>query len=113
MSTKMKRFFIRIVNSLKIGYLVFIHPEPFSGNMFEMLSNLLQLIMKVSIEDKHYMTEIVVTNPQTNAKQPIVRIWAGAGINAEPLKRIKELIEENDLLKEQFKQNQRKLQENS
>ena len=71
-----------------------------------MLSSLLELILKVSVEDKHYMTEIVITNPDTKAKQPIVHIWAGAGINAEPHKRIKELIEENELLREQIRRKQ-------
>lgn len=94
---------LRIWNGIKVGFWVMWHQEVFAGNMFKMLNDLLQLILKVSYEDRHYMTEIIITNPQTKAKQPIVHIWAGAGINADPLKRIQELIEENTALKEKLK----------
>ena len=94
---------LRIWSGIKIGFWVMWHNELLAENMFKMLNDLLQLILKVSFEDKHYMTEIVITNPDTKAKQPIVHIWAGAGVNAEPHKRIKELIEENEALKERLR----------
>ena len=94
---------LRIWNGIKIGFWVMWHNEILAGNMFKMLNDLLQLILKVSFEDKHYMTEIVITNPDTKAKQPIVHLWAGAGVNAGPHKRIKELIEENEALKERLR----------
>ena len=93
----------RIWNAIKIGWWAFRHPEPLAEKMFVMLSDLLQLILKVSFEDKHYMTQVVITNPDTKALQPIVYIWAGAGINAEPLKRIQELVEENNALKDRLR----------
>lgn len=93
----------RIWYGIKIGWWAFRHPDPLGEKMFIMLSDLLQLILKVSFEDKHYMTEIVITNPDTKALQPIVYIWAGAGINAEPLKRIQELVEENRALKDRLR----------
>lgn len=100
---KLVRLPLRIWNGIKIGFWVMWHNELLAENMFKMLNDLLQLILKVSFEDKHYMTEIVITNPDTKAKQPIVHIWAGAGVNAEPHKRIKELIEENEALKERLR----------
>lgn len=93
----------RIWNGIKVGFWVMWHQEVLAENMFKMLNDLLQLLLKVSYEDRHYMTEIIITNPQTKAKQSIVHIWAGAGTNAEPLKRIQELIEENTALKEKLK----------
>lgn len=94
---------LRIWNGVKIGWWAIMNPEPLTMNMFQMLSDLLQLILKVSFEDKHYMTEIVITNHDTKAKQPIVHIWAGAGVNATPHKRIRELIKENAALKERLR----------
>ena len=93
----------RTWNATKIGWWVFRHPDPFAEKMFVMLNDLLQLILKASLEDRHYMTQVIITNPDTRALQPIVYIWAGAGINADPLKRIQELVEENNALKERLR----------
>jgi len=95
----------KIWTGIKFGFWVIKHSDIFSNNMFVMLNELLQLILKVSYEDRHYMTEIVVTNQVTKVKQPIVHIWVGAGINAEPHKRIRELIEENEAPKRQLQEN--------
>ena len=94
---------VRIWNGIKIGWWAIMNPDPLQSGMLEMLGGLLELILKVSHEDKHYMTSIVVTNPETKAKQPIVRIWVGAGATAEPMKRIRELVEEVEVLKELVK----------
>ena len=75
------------------------NPDPLAGNMFEMLSKILALLMKVATEDKAYMTEIIITIDD-DIKQPIVHIWAGNGASAEPFKRIKDLAEENAALRE-------------
>jgi hypothetical protein len=93
----------RIWNGVKIGFWATIHQEIFAESMFKMLNELLQLLLKVSYEDKHYMTKIMIINPDTKAKQPIVYIWAGAGVDAEPHKRIEELIKENEALKERLR----------
>ena len=93
----------KLISAIKFGCWAYKHNDIFNENMFKMLSDILTLLLKVSTEDKHYMTEIVVTNPQTGIAQPIVNIWAGAGINAEPLKRIQELIEENQMLKDRLR----------
>lgn len=94
---------LNFFTAIKFGYWAYKHPDIFNENMFKMLSDILQLLLKVSTDDKHYMTQIVVTNPDTKLPQPIVHIWAGAGINAEPLKRIQELIEENNILRDSLR----------
>lgn len=66
-----------------------------------MLSDLLGLILKVAIEDRHRMTHIAYVHPDEGEKQ-IVSIWAGAGIGADPVKRIAELLSENSHLKSQL-----------
>ena len=95
----------RILNAIKVGWWTYKNPDVFGVNVFKMLGDLLNLILKVSVEDRHYMTEIIVTNQRTGVKQPIVHIWAGAGIMAEPTKRIQELLEENAMLKERLRSN--------
>lgn len=68
---------------------------------FELMSNLLNLIFKAAQENKPYMSQISYVTPDEN-KYPIISIWVGVGIGASPTKRIKELIEENELLKIQI-----------
>ena len=101
MRSYMSRFYFRITNAIKIGLLAFKNPESLKKNNFKMLSDLFELIMKVSIEDRHMMTDIAFIHPGEGEKQ-IVSIWAGAGIGAEPTKRIAELLEENSILKTQL-----------
>lgn len=91
-------FFIRIKNAIKLAYWAFTNPTVITPSIFKMLSDLLVLILKVANEDKHMMTHIAYVHPEEGEKQ-IVSIWAGAGIAAEPTKRIKELLEENRKLK--------------
>lgn len=91
----------RIINALKFGYYAFKNPLTLHAGNFKMLADLHGLIMKVAVEDKHFMTHIAYVHP-TEGEQQIVSIWAGAGIGAEPAKRIAELLEENGKLKKQL-----------
>jgi len=93
----------RILTGFKVGFWAMRNQEVLAENTFKMLSELLNLILKVSCEDRHYMTQIVITNHMDDSVQPIVYIWAGAGAGAAPLKRIQELVEENNLLKDKIK----------
>ena len=79
------------------------NPLTIDASNFKMLSDLLLLIMKVGNEDRHMMTHIAYVHPEEGEKQ-IVSIWAGAGMAAEPTKRIAELIRENTELKIKLKQ---------
>lgn len=88
----------RLINALKFSYYAFLNPDTMRAHNFKMLADLHGLIMKVAIEDKHMMTHIAYVHPDEGEKQ-IVSIWAGAGIGAEPTKRIAELLEENRKLK--------------
>jgi len=94
-------FYYRITNAFKLGFWVFKNPNIFRKNNFEMLSDLLGLIIKVSTEDRHIMTHLAYVHPEEGEKQ-IVSIWAGAGIGADPPKRISELLKENSALKSQL-----------
>lgn len=91
----------RIINALKFGYYAFKNPSTLQANTFKMLADLHTLILKVAVEDRHMMTHIAYIHPDEGEKQ-IVSIWAGAGIGAEPTKRIVELLEENRKLKNQL-----------
>lgn len=96
-----RQFFSRVANGIRIGWWAFRNPQTISASNFKMLSNLLCLILKVAEEDRHMMTHIAYVHPEEGEKQ-IVSIWAGAGIGAEPVKRIKELLDENTELKNQL-----------
>lgn len=93
-----KRFYYRFSNALKLFIWAFKKPKTLNQNTFKMLSDLLVMIMKVANENRHYMTHIAFVHPEEGEKQ-IVSIWAGAGIGAEPQKRIEELLKENSFLK--------------
>jgi hypothetical protein len=98
----MTKTLMRFINGVKLGVWAVKNPDPLTGNMFEMLSKILSLLMQVATEDRPYMTEIIITIDD-DIKQPIVHIWAGNGASADPFKRIKELSEENIALREMVK----------
>jgi hypothetical protein len=97
----MPRFYYRITNAFKIGLWAFKNPDSLKESNFKMLSDLFGLIMKVATEDRHMMTHLAYVHPEEGEKQ-IVSIWAGAGMGAEPTKRIAELLKENSMLKAQL-----------
>lgn len=91
----------RFVNSIKTAWWAWKNPSVLTINNFRMLSDLHKMIMQVATENRHRMTHIAYIHPTEGEKQ-IVSIWAGAGMAAEPTKRIAELLEENSKLKAQL-----------
>lgn len=91
----------RIKNSFKIAYWAFKNPQSLQPSNFKMLSDLLGLILKVAKESRPLMTRLAFIHPETKEQQDIVSIWAGAGLGADPYKRIEELQKEIRLLKAQ------------
>jgi len=94
----MKKFYYRLANALKVGYMFFIHPKLAQDNNILLFGDLYALILKVAIENRHYVSHIGYIHPE-KGEQQIVSIWAGAGVGADPIKRIQELIDENAKLK--------------
>ena len=88
----------RITTAIKVGFWAFKNPQTLNEFNFKMLSSLLGLILKVSHEQRPMMTQIAYIHPEEGEKA-IVSIWAGAGIDSSPTKRITELLEENSKLK--------------
>lgn len=97
----MKNILLRFTNAFKVAWWAWKNPQTMAAHNFRMLSDLLALIFKVSVENKHYISHIAFIHPNEGEKQ-IVSIWAGAGVAADPVKRISELIEENAKLKSQL-----------
>lgn len=97
----MKHLYYRVKNAFIVGFWAFNNPDTLREHNFKMLSDLLSLIMKVAEEDKHMMTHIAYVHPEEGEKQ-IVSIWAGAGIESDPTKRISELLSENAKLKSEL-----------
>ena len=92
------RFIQIVANGFKLGYWAFKNPLTINPSNFKMPSDLLGLILAVAKEDRHRMTHIAFVHP-TEGEQQIVSIWAGAGMDADPTKRIAELLAENTRLK--------------
>lgn len=101
---KIKRVYTRLVNVTKISWWWWSNPQTVNSYNFKMLSDLLMLIMKVAEDDKHMMTHLAFIHPQDGTEHQIVSIWAGAGVGADPTKRIAELLDENMKLKMQLSQ---------
>jgi hypothetical protein len=93
-----KSFIHSVGNGLKLGYWAFKNPQTISPSNFKMLSDLLGLILAVAKDNRHRITHIAFIHP-TEGEQQIVSIWAGAGMDADPTKRISELLKENSLLR--------------
>lgn len=92
----------RIINAIKIGYWAFLNPMVMNESNFKMLSSLLVHILKVARDRRPYISHIGIVLPN-GEKENIVSLWAGSGIGAEPMKRISELVEENELLRKELK----------
>ena len=93
---------MRLINAIKLFWWAIKNPDTMRPSIFKLMSDLHVLIMTVAKEDKHLMTHVAFIHPEDGTEHQIVSIWAGAGIGAEPTKRIKELLEENRLLKNQL-----------
>jgi hypothetical protein len=96
---KIKNFYWRIVNAISIGIYFFKNPSLTRTDILNPLVDLFKMILKVADENRPMITHIGFINVDTDEKVEIVSVWAGAGANAEPLKRIEELKKENDRLK--------------
>ena len=94
----MKQLLHRSKLGLSMFWWGFNNPKTMQIGNFRMLSDLLGLILKVATENNHRMTHIACVHPDEEEKQ-IVSIWAGAGLGADPTKRIEELLRENSQLK--------------
>ena len=95
-----------IINKIKAAInaaiIVFKNPYIFNKDVCDMTVKLLEFVTKVAEEESPYMTSFGLINLKTKEKTEIVSLWAGCGIGASPNKRIKELLEENYLLKEKL-----------
>ena len=96
--TAVVRSFYRVKNAFKIGWWAFKNPKSLQENNFKMLSGLLEMILKVATERRPLMSNIAMIYPDGESEE-IVSIWAGAGLGADPNKRISELLSENAMLK--------------
>ena len=97
----MKNQYYRITNAFKVFLWAFKNPLALKDANFKMLSGILEMIFRVSKENKPYMSKIAVVYPD-NEIDEVVTIWAGATHDACPTKRISELLKENAELKTQI-----------
>lgn len=92
-------FFYKIALAFRILWIVYKNPIVFNENNIKLILALYETIFKVASERTHQMLKIGTIYPGEDEQKEIVSLWAGAGVGANPMKRIEELIEENSLLK--------------
>jgi hypothetical protein len=97
----MKKFYYKLKNAIVIGIYCYKKPDAIRIEILKLTTGLFELIMKVAIEGKPYMTKIGHIHPE-EVNHEVVTIWAGAGLGANPTKRISELLAENAELKRQL-----------
>jgi hypothetical protein len=109
-----KNLFMRIWNALKLFVWAFKHHNVLQEHNFKCMSDLFMMILKVSEEDRPYVTHLAFVHHPSGEHLPVASIWIGAGEGAEPIKRIQELVTEKELLKAELEVlNSRLLSHNS
>jgi hypothetical protein len=88
--------------AIRLFFYVFKYPELFVNRNLEKLGSLYAFLFKVAEDEKPYMVQFGYVDFYTKEKYTIVSIWAGIGVGADPLKRIEELVEENEYLKKKI-----------
>lgn len=88
----------RLLNAFKLAWWAYRNPLTIQPSNFQMLSDILKLILEVATKHRPRMTRIAYVHPIDGSEQAIVSIWAGAGVAADPLKRIEELHKEIEKL---------------
>jgi hypothetical protein len=91
----------KVIIALQVAVMAYKNPNVLTEVNFKMLCSLLKLILEVSESRNHRLSHLCYLHPEEGQKE-IVSIWAGAGVGAEPIKRIEELISENQQLKNQL-----------
>lgn len=95
----MKIFISRFIKAAQMAWMAFKHPLLFDKGNFKAMGEILKIVLKVGAERRPMMVHVAYVHPSLNEDGDVVTIWAGAGVGANPAKRIKELAEENDKLK--------------
>jgi hypothetical protein len=101
----MINLYYRVINAFKVFFWALRNPKALHAANFEMVSGLLTQILKTSHTRDNYLSHIAIVHPDiSSADGEIVTIWTGAGLGADPLKRLSKLREENNELKKQVSQ---------
>lgn len=92
-------FYYRFINAWVVWLWAIKNPYSLQEENFKMISGLYEMILLVYKEGNPRMTHIGFINIH-GEKENIVSIWAGAGGDASPTRRIQELLLEINKLKE-------------
>lgn len=95
----MSIFIARFIKAFQMGWMAFKNPLLFDKSNFYAMGKILEIVLKVGAERKPMMVHVAYMHPSLHEESDVVSIWAGAGVGADPVKRIKELVQENDKLK--------------
>lgn len=95
----MKDFLFKFKTAVKIFFICLFHKEKMSGEMFENLFKLHEILLKTAMYNKPYRSAVYMNDNR------IVSLWMYPGISKNPVDRIEELIKENEKLREQLYNN--------
>lgn len=95
----MSTLIFRIVRGFQMGWMAFKQPLLFDKSNFTAMGKVFEIILKVGQERKPMMVHVAYMHPSNQEESDVVSIWAGSGVGANPIDRIKELSEENMKLK--------------
>jgi len=89
----------RLLSAIKSAYVLYKNPDITDPKVLEMVGSLTNFIFEVAKNKRPMMSNFGLIYVD-GEHQSLVNIWAGPSIDSSPTERIKELLEENQLLKE-------------
>jgi folate-dependent tRNA-U54 methylase TrmFO/GidA len=89
----------KLISAIKSAYVLYKNPDITDPKVLEMVGSLTNFIFEVAKNKQPMMSNFGLIYID-GEYQSLVNIWAGPSIDSSPTERIKELLEENRLLKE-------------
>lgn len=97
------KFLNRLFVAFQLFWMAFKLPVVFTEANFKMLTDLYVMLFNVAEKHQPMMSHVGFVNMDTGEEEELLSVWVGIGANAAPLNRVKELLEENNQLKELLK----------
>lgn len=99
-----KRFFTRFTIGFQLFILGFRKSNVFTLSNFERMCELYEQVWKTASRGDPQMMKIATVHPEKNDEVlPLVSVWVGPGVDADPWDRVRELRKENEYLREQLR----------
>ncbi len=97
-----RKFLWRIANALKLFVWGFRYPDLMRESYLKCMSSLFELMMKAATAHRPMMSRLALVH--MDEQHEVLSIWVGVGAAAHPMRRIEELLKENEALRWQLSQ---------